>query len=100
MVNIMRVIIVLALCLIISPFAADRVEAFAVQPQQMKPTLDNAFKKQQEEMVELSRRQAAKETAEKRAKEEEEKTSQQLRTAVYWVAGLFAGFVVFRKLRS
>ncbi len=99
MVNIMRVIIVLALCLIISPFAADRVEAFAVQPQQMKPTLDNAFKKQQEEMVELSRRQAAKETAEKQAKEEEKNTSQ-LRTAVYWGAGLFAGFVVFRKLRS
>ena len=96
----MRTIIVLTLCFIISPFSAHRVEAFAVQPQQMKPILDNAFKKQNKEMIEAASRQAAIKAAEQRASDDREKASQTTRTAMYWGAGLIAGVVVFRRLRA
>ncbi len=85
-----------------SLFSVDRVEAYGVAPQQMKKELDNAFKN--EELLKAAQRQAAREAAreaaEKRAKEEKEKSAKQMKTAMFWGIGMFAGFVGFRKLRS
>ncbi len=96
----MRMFSVLVICLMFSLFPVDRAEAFAAAPQQMKSELDNAFKKQNEEFLKAAQRQAALEAAEKRAKEEKEKSAKQMKTAMFWGIGMFAGFVGFRKLRS
>ena len=96
----MRACNVLVICLMFSLFSVDRVEAYAVQPQQMKSELDNVFKKQNEELIKAMQRQAFKEAAEQRAREEKEKSAQQMKTALYWGIGMVVGFVGFRKLRS
>ncbi len=96
----MRAIITVALCLMICVFPAHRVEAYAVQPHQMQPMLDQAFKEQRRQAIEAASRRAAQEAAAKRAQEQKEKSAQQMKTAMFWGAGLFAGFVLFRRLRS
>jgi hypothetical protein len=96
----MRTINAVALFLIVCLFPVDRVEAFAVQPQQMQPMLDQAFKEQRRQAIETASRQAAKEAAARRAQEQQEESAQQVRTAMFWGAGLVAGFVLMRKLRS
>ena len=57
----MRMITAVALCLIVCLFPADQVEAFAVQPQQMQPMLDQAFKVPQPQAIEAASRRVAKE---------------------------------------
>ena len=100
----MRVFSVLVICLMFSLFSVDRVEAYGVAPQQMKPVLDETFKKQNEEALKTAQRQAAREAereaAEKRAKEEKEKSAKQMKTAMYWGIGMVVAFVGYRKLRS
>ncbi len=96
----MRMITAVALCLIVCLFPADQVEAFAVQPQQMQPMLDQAFKVPQPQAIEAASRRVAKEAAAKQAQEQNEKSAQTLRTAMFWGAGLFVGFLFMRKLRN
>jgi len=96
----MRVFSVLVICLMFSLFSVDRVEAYGVAPQQMKPVLDETFKKQNEEALKAVQRQAAREAEEKRAKEEKEKSAKQMKTAMYWGIGIVVAFVGYRKLRS
>ena len=96
----MRVFSVLVICLMFGLFSVDRVEAYGVAPQQMKPILDETFKKQNEEALKAVQRQAAREAEEKRAKEEKEKSAKQMKTAMYWGIGIVVAFVGYRKLRS
>ena len=96
----MRIFSVLVISLMFSLSAVDRVEAYGVAPQQMKPVLDDAFKKQNEEILRAAQRQAAREAAEKRAKEKKEKSAKKRRTAMYWGIGMVVAFVGYRKLRS
>jgi hypothetical protein len=96
----MRTIFAVALCLMVCLFPTDQAEAFAVQPQQMQPMLDQTFKNQRRRAVEAASVQAAKAAAAKEAEERKERSAQRMRTAMIWGAGLFGGFVVMRKLRS
>ncbi len=59
----MRTITAVALCLIVCLFPADQVEAFAVQPQQMQPMLDQAFKVPQPQANAAASHQAEREAA-------------------------------------
>ena len=96
----MRTITAVALSLMVWLVPADQVEAFGVAPQQMQPVLDQAFKEQQRQAIAAASRRAAKDAAAKRTQEQKERSAQQMKTAMLWGAGLFAGFVVMRKLRS
>ena len=96
----MRTITAVTVCLIVLMVPADQIEAFGVQPQQMQPILDQAFKEPRRQAVEVASRHVAKEAAAKRAQEQKERSAQQMQTAMLWGAGLFAGFVLMRKLRS
>ena len=96
----MRTVIAVALSLIVWLIPVDQIEAFSVQPQQMQPVLDQAFKEQRRQAIEAASRRAAKDAAEKRAQEQEERSAQQMKTAMLWGAGIFGGFILMKKLRS